>query len=365
MMELWRAWTCSAEGHQKSGVPRFFLAIPTETLRDTGWPDEVKQWYGEEGIAMWNTCVTAVCYISLHKQRGGHYDLVILDEAHHLTTLSASFFKDNVVMATLGLTATYPDQKEVFKYALLNELAPVCFTYPLEQGVEDGLVSDFEITVIQSELDDVYKIIPAGTKAKPYMTTEKKHYEYLSNSLKRKFAEQGAGIGNPAAVAKTIQFMTLRRARFIYDLPSKTKLAKAVIKREIEDNPDKILRTLIFAGSIKQCDELCQARYHSKTNGDWLDMFLAQQIRTMGCVNALNEGVNIPNLDQSIIVQASSNPREMVQRIGRNVRWRGGHVAKIFILCVLGTQDESWVKNALASFSTERIKYVPSRTYGV
>lgn len=344
--------------------PNILLAVPTETLRDTGWLDEVKLWYGDEGIQMWHACVKAVCYISMHKQQGGYYDLVILDEAHHLTTLSASFFKANVVMATLGLTATYPDQKEVFKYALLNELAPVCFTYPLEQGVEDGLVSDFEITVIQSELDDVYKIIQAGTKAKPYMTTEKKHYEYLSNSLKRKFAEQGAGIGNPAAVAKAIQFMTLRRARFIYDLPSKTKLAKAVILAEI--TPHANLRSLIFCGSIKQCEELCGTHvYHSKTKDNELKRFLSEEIRTLGCVNALNEGINIPNLDQSIIVQASSNPREMTQRVGRNVRWREGHVAKIFILCVLGTQDESWVKNALASFSTERIKYVPSRTYGV
>lgn len=365
MMELFGYYI----GHELQELPKILVVVPTETLRDTGWPDEVKQWYGDVGMDMWAECVTAVCYISLHKHRGDQYDLVVLDEAHHLTTLSASFFKANVVMATLGLTATYPDQKEVFKYALLNELAPVCFTYPLEQGVEDGLVSDFEITVIQSELDDVYKIIPAGTKAKPYMTTEKKHYEYLSNSLKRKFAEQGAGIGNPAAVAKAIQFMTLRRARFIYDLPSKTKLAKAIIFNEWGDkaNYDATRpRTLVFAGSIKQCGELCEDRvYHSKSDGEALKAFMDGRTTFLGCVNALNEGVNIPNLDQSIIVQASSNPREMVQRIGRNVRWREGHVAKIFILCVLGTQDESWVKNALASFSTRRIKYVPSRTYGV
>lgn len=385
MMEIWQGWksTLTPEDIIDGPAltpPEFLVAVPTETLRDTGWPDEVRLWHGDEGMEMWEACVTAVCYIAMHKLRGGYYSLVILDEGHHITSLNAMFFDQNVVMAIMVLTATFPSEKnEGFKFYLLHKLAPVCFTYPLEQGVEDGLIADFELRVVLCTLDGHTKNIKSGPAAKPFMTTERKYYDYLTKAINKKYVEQNLELPQGAkpltdtqraAIQKSIDFLTLKRAQFLYNLSSKTKLAKAVIHTEWGDQASYQKgrpRTLVFCGSIKQCEELCGAQvYHSKSPSLALEAFMEEDISLLGCVNSLNEGINVPNLEQSIIVQASSNPRDMVQRVGRNVRWReGGGVRKVWILCAQDTQDESWVKNALASFSPERIKYLSSRTYGV
>lgn len=374
MMQMWAAYK-KDESDLVSGKwdflvrpqpPHIFVAVPTEQLRDVDWPAEIRKWYGEEGMVMWSECVQAVCYISLHKYRGGIYDLVILDEGHHLTQLSAQFFQTNITAAVLCLTATFPDSKsEPHKYALLSEIAPVVFTYPLDQGVDEGVVSEFEINVILSVLDDRKKIIPAGNKKKPFLQTEAAAYAYQSKRITSIRIEVGNNLGDAEKNAKRLQFMEIARYRFMCNLPSKLRLAQAVIEREYTKHSDcPAPRTLVFAGSIEQCSILCGEQvYHSKTDDTALIAFKEKKISLLGCVKALNEGVNIPDLDQGIIVQVDSNPRSLIQRIGRLVRYREGHVSKVFILCVQNTVDESWLKSALAGFDPKRIKYLTAKSY--
>lgn len=364
MMDIWLDYKAKPNLAEKGHAPNFFVAVPTEQLRDVGWPNEVEKWYGTEGEEMWIACVQAVCYISVHKVRGGYYDLVVLDECHHLTFLSAQFFKANVVMAVLGLTATFPDPKvEPDKYMLLKEIAPVAFTYPLEQGVDEDVVADFEINVILSVLDDKHKTIPAGSKAKPFMQTEKAAYEYQEKLIKSVRIQLASSLGDSEQLAQRLKFMELARYRFMCNLPSKLGIAGAVIGMEWNARRE-LPRTLVFAGSIDQVVRLCGYNvYHSKSTKTALNQFINKEISLLGCVKALDEGVNIPDLDQGIIVQVDSNPRSLVQRVGRIVRYREGHKAKIFILCVQNTVDEGWLKSALAGFDPGRIKYLTSKSY--
>lgn len=367
MMQMWRAYKAMPSHVSEFGEfrdmphPIFMVVVPTEQLRDVDWPAEVEKWYGAEGLEMWTTGVTAVCYISLHKYRGSHYNLVTLDEGHHLTGLSSEFFRNNIVEAVLCLTATFPDSKsEPHKYALLSEIAPVVFTYPLDQGVDEGVVSDFEINVILSVLDDKKKIIPAGSKKKPFLQTEAAAYAYQSKLITSIRIEVGNNLGDAEKNAKRLQFMEIARYRFMCNLPSKLRLAQAVMTKEITDGQ----RTLIFAGSIEQCGVLCgNAVYHSKTTDEQLKLFAEKKINMLGCVKALDEGKNIPDLDMGLITQIDSQPRRLVQRIGRLIRFRKGHKARIFILCVQNTVDESWLNSALAGFDPKRIKYLTAKSY--
>lgn len=371
-MEMWTDYKLSVSNEGAAwgpehamDKPNFLVAVPTEQLRDVDWPAEVEKWYGDDGTEMWIACVKAVCYISLHKLRGGYYDLVIIDEAHHLTMLSSQFFKANVVLRVLGLTATAPDPKvEPEKYILLREIAPVVFSYPLEQGVDEGVVADFEINVILSVLDDKKKIIPAGNKKKSFLQTEKAAYDWQSKLITSMRIEMGNGLSkDPAKAAERLKFMELARYRFMCNLPSKLRIAQAVIEREYALVP-ALVRTLVFAGSIEQCTILCGTSvYHSKSGREELGRFIRKEISLLGCVKALDEGVNIPDLDQAIIVQVDSNPRSLVQRVGRVVRYREGHKARIFIICVQNTMDESWLKTALAGFDEKRIKYLTAKSY--
>lgn len=367
MMELWEIYADSMElayFHQDPSYekhkPRILVAVPTEDLRDTNWPAEVHHWKGAEGDQMWDNCVTAVCYASMHLHRSKDFDLVILDECHHLTALSASFFDSDVDV--MGLTATYPDsRRDPDKWLLLHRICPEVFTYSLDQGVDDGVVADFDIHIVWIPLDNVHKNIEAGPAKKRFMTTEAAQYNSLSGVIKKMHAQK--------VPPQTIQFMELKRRRFLCNLPSKLSLAKALKKQPCTD--DK--RTLIFCGSIAQANDLCppdlgltigvgQGAYHSKRKGTKtrlsdLELFRQKEINTLAVVSAVNEGVNIPDLDQGIIVQMDSNERTLVQRLGRLVRWREGHHAQVWILVSRDTQDQSWTKKALENFDSKRISY--------
>lgn len=370
MMELWDTWHFDHAKSMEDGYkftrpkhPKIIVVVPTETLRDEGWPAEVKKWYGDEGSDMWGVSVTPVCYASLHKYDDGEWDLVILDEVHNLTAMSAQFFftSNNTVKRVLGLTATFPDRKqETFKWDLLQNIAPICFTYPLDQGVEDGLVSDFEINVVLTVLDNKDKYIEAGNAKKRFFQTEQGQYDYLHKIVKGLQIKASVGVDNTGRTDKALMMMQMKLNRFIYTLRTKERLAKAVMDQEIGTK-----RCVVFAGGIEQSGRLCGKEVYDskhKTNGA-LERFMSKETNILGAVSALNEGVNLNDVDMAIIVQVDSNPRTMTQRLGRVVRWREDHTAKIFILCVQNTLDESWLKNSLQSFDPKRIKYLASRSY--
>lgn len=359
MMELWWAYGRTIGYDKEPGkIPRILVAVPTEQLRDVDWPNEVKEWY-YDGPQMWKVCVTCVCYYSLHLYKSSDFDLVILDECHHLTMRSARFFVSRVDV--MALSATYPDKKrEPEKYDLLMRIAPPIFTYHLDQGVDDGIVAPYELHVVKVPLDKVHKNIKAGPVGKRYMTTEADRYNTWSRAIEKMYAEKNY---------KGADFMTLKRYQFLCNLPSKLALGKKLIHwlvgGEIDEPPDgwKPPRTIVFCGSIAQANELGGENvYHSKKKGKKgqigaLERFRSEELDILYCVKALDEGENIPNLDQGIILQMDSSDRTLTQRLGRIVRWREGYLAKVWILVTTGSQDMVWFNKAVKSFDPAKITY--------
>ena len=72
---------------------------------------------------------------------------------------------------------------------------------------------------------------------------------------------------------------------------------------------------------------------------------------------ALNEGVNIPDLKECIILHAYANERKASQRIGRMLRLNPNDVATIHILMFSNSIDETWVKRALENLDPTKIFY--------
>jgi superfamily II DNA or RNA helicase len=334
--------------------PKILLVVPTEALRDENWPAELALWCTEKELERVNKYLEIICYASAPMYQGNTYDLMIFDEVHHLTDRSGVLFSGNLVNYTLGLSATPPNPKaDPFKHALIQQFCPVVFIYSLDQGVDDGVIADYEIVVIVEPLDNIKKNIQGGTKKAPFMTTEYAQYNYLSAIVKKTFA-----MADGPNKANAVKFAMLKRTRFVYDLPSKTELARVLLSKLPVD-----ARILCFCGGIEQSRELFGENvYNSKDKKlDKLQEFKDLKIDRLGVVSAVDEGHNIPLLDIAVIVQASSSDRTIVQRIGRVLRVRDNHKGLVFILCSQGTQDESWIKKALESFDPQKITYIPSR----
>lgn len=318
---------------------RCLLVVPTEKLRDENWKDEFEKWKGK---IVYKNNVERTCYASLNKLKHKEYDLVVLDEVHRLTENNVKFFKQNTVHNILGLTATYP--KDDIKQLLIKELKlDIVYTLHLDDAIKRNIVAPYKIKIVEMFLDDKDKYIKAGSKDKPFMTTEYGQYQYMTNVIQKIMYS-----GKPAP-----KWLFLKRMHMLYNLRSKTEVAKKIIADLPEDE-----RTLIFCGSINQANELCEYNFHSQTDDKDLNAFCEKKINKLSCVNALNEGMNIPDVDCAVIVQLNSQELNTVQRIGRCIRYRPGHEAIIYILSVLQTQDEKWVAKALDSFDKDNIEYI-------
>lgn len=352
------------QGNPKANI---LLSVPTEKLRDENWLEEFNKWDCGD---IWEHHVQRCCYASLNKYEGETFDLVILDEGHNITENNSSFFKKNVVKRCILLTATKP--RDTIKLGIIHELGlhPI-YELNLDDCVKLGLVAPYDIIVVTMFLNSTDKYIKAGRKEKPFFNTEKAQYGYLSTRL--------------AAMPNKMGFID--RMRFIYTLRSKTRAAQYILEAIIP----KDLRTLIFCGSKEQANQVCEHRFYSKPSppkklpenatpskklkyeadmlkykdalaeyrGDEsLNLFKQLLINRCSCVDALNEGHNISGLDVGFIVQLNSNELNLVQRIGRLLRYRPGHTGMIIILCVEDSVDKDWVRKSTANLNTSNIRYV-------
>lgn len=274
------------------------IVVPTEVLRDNNWKEEFTKWKAKELLKI----VDLECYASLHKI-DKCYDLIVLDEVHRITPLSNSYFK-KCNPAILGLTATPPE--DLIKIDLIQKLCPVSYQYSINQAVADGVVAPFKIKIVEFNLDSTNKNILAGTKLKPFYNTEQSQYDYLSKNIMR------MRFSTAPNADKLQQFAILNRMRFIYNLPTKTLIAKKIIETKLKND-----KSLIFCGSIKQADELCKNRFHSKAGIKSFDDFSKDKIKRLSVVNAANEGINFPNVDSALIVQINSKQLTFVQRLGK------------------------------------------------
>lgn len=319
------------------------VIVPTEKLRDENWKEEFYKW---DAAVEWSG-VTGLCYASGSKIVNRDFGLAILDEGHNITELSSEFFINNNVKRTVLLTATPPDDK--IKKQILSDLGiELVYELTLDQAVRLGFVAPYKITVITVPLDATTKNIPGGTKAKPFMTTEAACYAYWNKRVQGAMFDQ-----TPQGKAK-LKFAILGRMQFIYKIPSKTQVIKFLLNKVIPEDD----RTIIFCGNIEQAEEVCPTFYHSKSGNASYDAFKAEQINRLSCVKAVNEGHNFPGVDSGIIGQLNSKEKDLVQRIGRLIRFRPGHEAHLYIVVSESTQDEKWLENATENLNQSKIEYV-------
>jgi len=319
------------------------LVVPTEKLRDENWKEEYDKW---EATELWSKTLR-LCYASASKIDSYNISLLILDEGHNITPLSATLFENNIVENVVLLTATLPTDME--KIEILKKLnIPLVYNLTLDVAVKLGFVAPYKITVVYTELDAVDKYVVGGNKQNPFFQTERGMYEYLTRTI-----DNYKGSMMSANDRIKLKFTILKRMHVIYGLKSKTNAAEFLLKNVIPLSD----RSLIFCGSISQAEQVCSGFYHSKSGDLAYNLFKAEQINRLSCVKAINEGHNFTGLDSGLIIQLNSKEKDLVQRLGRLLRFRPGHEGHLYIIVAKGTQDEIWVNNALKSFDSSKIEH--------
>jgi superfamily II DNA or RNA helicase len=284
------------------------------------------------------TNATFTTYLSLHKKDPNEYDLVYLDECHSLLDSHRKFL-ENFNGKILGLTGTPPKHQDSDRGQLVNQFCPIVYSYLTDDAIDDNILNDYKIIVHQLKLSNKPNI-EVNTKGKSFFTSEVNNYAYWCNRL------------DNCRYMKETQIARVMRMKAMMEFPSKEKYAK-LLTESIKS------KCIIFANTQDQADRLCKNSYHSNnSNSDHnLNMFKKGDISKLSCVLQLSEGVNIPDLKQSIILHSYGNERKATQRIGRCLRLNPDETATIHVLCYMGTVDEKWVTDALEGFSSDKITW--------
>lgn len=322
---------------KKHGIPleEVALLVPTTELRDVDWKNEFLKWgFSEEDFLK----ITRLCYKSARKIKNCKFDLVILDEAHNLTPKAAEFLNYNYCKDIIALSATPPES--IVKSRLLSSFNIfVTYELTLDEAVDLGIVAPYKIIAIGVPLSKEEEVMTF--KRKTELLSEETAYARLCKDV-----ETSSG--------KAYKFAIYRRTKFIADLASKEK----AVKKFIQEGFKEMGRRIIFTGSQEQAERLSPHFYHSKAKNNHLALFREEKIDMLSCVDALNEGANLKNIDSSLITQMRSGTRIITQRLGRSIRFRPGHEALIYIFYAQNTKDEEWTKGALSVLNPKRVTYL-------
>ncbi len=319
-----------------SELHNVLVVAPKKSIFQSWSDDAVK--FGKQDLLK---RITFSTYIGLPKRDPNEYDYIYLDECHSLLD-SHRVFLDVYKGGILGLTGTPPKHKSSEKGMMVSQFCPVFYTFKADDAIDNGIINDYQIIVHELKLDEA-KNYQVNMKTKSFVTSEKQNYNYWGNRI-----EMGQG---PA------QMLRVMRMKAMMEYPSKEKYTKQLMQ-------SINTKCIVFANTQDQADRLCRFSYHSGNSNSEQNLisFKEGKINKLSCVLQLNEGINIPELRQGIIMHAYGNERKASQRIGRLLRLNPQDKAIVHILCYTGTVDERWVKEALEGFDQSKVLW---KDYGV
>jgi len=328
---------------------KVLIVAPYKSVLDN-WKKEFKLWNKSSKNVIY--CTTA----SLTKYLSKTYDLIILDEIHLYSNnqLSKIALNRPFNFKLIGLSGTLSDSTKftISQYLNLN----VVFTYTMEEAIKDNIITDYKIKVVNVNIDNNEKYIIGGTKLKPFLTTEKNQYDYLTQQFTNfKNQEFNAPYAEKRKYSSIKMMYASKRANLIYSCKSKLKAAEKII------NLNSDSRNLIFTTLTESANKLCKHQYHSKADKNNLEKFSNGEINQLAVVNMANVGLNIKPLHKAIVHQFQSSEETAQQRLGRVIRLEYNNpskIAEIWVVCLVNTVDELWVKSALNVIPNNKIEYI-------
>ena len=288
-----------------------------------------------------NPNITYTTHLSIKKYTEEKFDLVILDEIHLLSEAqleATAYLIDKSNCDVLGLTGTLSSwtERTLSEELGLNVLAE----YPIEKAIEEGVITDYEITVVHVGLDN-QKL----NNYKGKMKTEKKQFDAY-----------GWVIDQMERQGKATMFLRLARMRLIQNSIAKLQKTKDLLSKYKNE------RILVFCGVTKIADDLGIPVYHSKAGDKQVfEDFANGKGNHLAVVKIGNTGVTYKPLNKVIINYFDSNGENLAQKINRCMAMEYNNPEKkayIYIICSTEDVERKWLTKALEFFDNSKIKYV-------
>jgi len=314
-------------------------------LADAFGAERVGAFYGDEKDPRAITVTTYHSAFALLERLGARFDLLVLDEAHHLEDApdgGPKAWHDALTIAPsaarLGLTATYPDGRDD---ALRRLVGPVVYRKRI------GEMTDAELAAYALERRFV-TLTPEERAAYDASTSE-----YESFREARGYDER---LPTPADAWRVFMAETRRspRARRAFRAFLDRERIVALAERKLAE-AERLLRlypaerAILFSAGAEAAERvsrrfaipMIEAATPASERKAILDAIESGEIRAVASVKVLDEGWDVPSAKLGIVLGDTTRGgrRQHVQRLGRILRRQGDRVASLYEIVVADTHE--------------------------
>jgi superfamily II DNA or RNA helicase len=290
---------------------------------------------GEEGVSG----VTVTTYSSAYSRAdelGDRFHLVIFDEVHHLP--SPNYMEVAQLLAApyrLGLTAT--PEREDGRHELLPDLVgPIVFRLS-PADLRGSYLADYDVRRVYVELTD--------SEYSRYLELRRR----LSEDLRRlgvtlRSLEDFHRLLSMAArnrVARDAVEAWYESLRLAVNSEAKVERVRDLL-RELRDE-----KVLVFTRDTEMAYRLSREllvpavtyKTPKEERAEVLRAFREGRYRVIVASTVFDEGVDVPDASVAIVVGGYGTSRQLIQRLGRVLRPKGGKRALLIELVTKGTAD--------------------------
>lgn len=320
--------------------PKNTLILVAEDAHKDNWKEE----YNKLNLNYLLTTTTIECYASLKNYENTQWDLVIFDEAHHISDLRKFFISTMNIKQGVFLSATLDDSliHEFYKVLLGdNSNSYYHSKISLKQAITWGLIPEPDIYLIPMELDNTIsnqQIIESWgdkKKQKVIQCTYLDMWRYKKDKTtypdvqlvisctefqKNQYYDDSIEYFKKLYMRNYQQFIYNKwmrlgndRKRFLGELKT-SQINKLLMQIRRAKK-----RFICFCTSIEQADILSNNQaIHSKNpdSNKLLELFQTKKRNELICVGKLTEGQNLVDIEVGIIGQLDGKERPFTQKHG-------------------------------------------------
>jgi len=280
------------------------------------WLDDVNQ----KVLSFNHKDINSICIVTTHATFSTEHffntinringpTLLIADEVHHLGSSKQRSFLSEKINYRLALSATPNRWFDIEgTNALQDYFGEVVFSFPLQEAIKKGFLTEYYYYPILVELtdDEMIEYRELSSKIGALMFQKEK------DESKKEILEQ----------------LLIKRANILNSAENKL----GVVSNQV--NKQQSIKHTLFYCSPSQIDDVVQllgwekglkvhrftAEEDAVTRQQLLLNFSTEKLQALIAMKCLDEGVDVPSTRVAYILASSSNPREFIQRRGRILR---------------------------------------------
>lgn len=279
-----------------------------------------------------------------------HFDCIVLDEAHHVPAATYQKIMNHFTPKLwLGMTAT-PDKRddniegrnvyEIFNHQIAYEIR-------LQQAMEESLLCPFhyfgitDLSLIDDKVEDLNFSVLTSDERVRHIVSQANYYGYSGEKVK--------GLIFCRSIKETEEL-------------------SAKFNKTINPETGKLFRTIALNGSASE-QERQEAFERLAMNEDEAS-FDKQPLDYIFSKEILNEGVDIVEVNQVIMLRPTESPIVFIQQLGRGLRKAVGkeyvvvldfigNYEKNFMIPIALSGDRSYNKDTIRRYLMEGGRVIP------